>query len=114
MTASAWWPGKWVFREAPVASSVPVEIEKRGALEIRITWDDDHVSCYANVDLRFACACATCVEEWTGERRIHRSDIPADIQPLGIELVGNYAIQITWSDGHASGIYSFERLRQLG
>jgi DUF971 family protein len=39
--------------------------------------------------------------------------VPADVHPLRIESVGRYALQITWSDGHASGIYPFRRLRDL-
>ena len=94
-------------------SSIPSEIERVGGREIRITWDDGHVSTYANADLRFACACANCVEEWSGVRRIQRESIPSDIFPTGMELVGNYAVQITWSDGHATGIYTYDSLRAL-
>jgi len=97
-----------------VASSVPVEIEKVGDREVRILWEDGHVSRYANVDLRLACACAGCVEEFTGERRITPDQIASDVRPTAMELVGNYAVQITWSDGHATGIYTFERLRSMG
>ena len=91
----------------------PEEIERRGDREIGITWDDGHVSVYPNAELRFACSCALCIEETSGVRGIRREQIPADIRPTGIELVGNYAIQITWSDGHATGIYTFEHLRAL-
>ena len=37
----------------------------------------------------------------------------SDIKPVTIEPVGNYAIHIDWSDGHRSGIFSFEHLRQI-
>lgn len=94
-------------------SSVPTEIERVGGREIRITWEDGHVSVYANPDLRYACACANCVEEWSGVRRLQRETIPSDIFPTGMELVGNYAVQITWSDGHATGIYTYDNLRAL-
>jgi len=94
-------------------SSIPREIERLGAREMRITWDDGHVSVYANPDLRFACSCANCIEEWSGVRRIQRETIPTDIFPTGMELVGNYAVQITWSDGHATGIYTYDHLRAL-
>lgn len=39
-----------------------------------------------------------------------------DVGPLraeGIEAVGNYAIRIRFSDGHASGIYSWTYLRGI-
>ena len=93
---------------------IPKEIESIAGREIRIVWEDDVISLFKNADLRFTCRCASCVEEITGQRIITREQIPETIAPNNIELVGNYAIQITWSDGHASGIYTFEHLRQLG
>ncbi|MFQ5600949.1 MAG: DUF971 domain-containing protein [Candidatus Krumholzibacteriia bacterium] len=93
-------------------SATPTEIEKLGDREIKITWDDGHVSLYRNPDLRFACSCAMCVEEMSGARRITREQIPEDIRPTGMELVGNYAVQITWSDGHSTGIYTYDHLRE--
>jgi ATP-binding protein involved in chromosome partitioning len=65
-------------------------------------------------ELRLACGCASCVDEWTGEARLDPATIPPDVHPVRIEAVGHYAIQIEWSDGHSSGIYPFTRLRQLG
>jgi Uncharacterized protein conserved in bacteria len=40
--------------------------------------------------------------------------VPPDITPRVISSVGNYAITISWSDGHSTGIYSFEHLRAIG
>jgi len=64
--------------------------------------------------LRLACACATCVDEWTGEERLDPAAVPADVRPVSIRRVGRYAIQVAWSDGHDTGIYPFARLRELG
>ena len=61
----------------------------------------------------FACACARCVDEWSGAATLDPSTVPADVHPLQIRNVGRYAIQIDWSDGHDSGIYPFRRLREL-
>ncbi|UCE03625.1 MAG: DUF971 domain-containing protein [Candidatus Latescibacterota bacterium] len=94
-------------------AAMPSEIEKLGAREIKITWDDGHVSVYRNPELRFACSCALCVEETTGVRRLRREQVPEEIAPTAMELVGNYAVQITWNDGHATGIYTYDHLRQL-
>ena len=63
--------------------------------------------------LRLACACARCVDEWSGAGRLDPATVPEDVHPLRIESVGRYAIQIHWSDGHDSGIYPFRRLRDL-
>ena len=94
-------------------SPVPVEIEKRGDRDVRIVWDDRHESVYPNTELRFACSCASCVDEWTGERRLQRAAVADAIAPTDLQLVGNYALHITWSDGHSTGIYTWDALRRL-
>jgi len=81
--------------------------------EVRIEWADGHRSVYANHDLRCACSCAGCVDERTGERTLQPGRVPADVKALGIRLVGNYALEFEWSDGHRTGIYSFTLLRRL-
>jgi DUF971 family protein len=91
----------------------PSEIERLGDRAIRIVWADGHVSEYPNLELRYACSCALCVDEWTGVKRVRREDLPGDIRPTGMQLVGNYAVQIPWSDGHSTGIYTFEHLRAV-
>jgi len=58
-------------------------------------------------DLRANCQCASCVSELTGKRVLDIKKIPADINPKEILPLGNYAVGITWSDGHASGIYPY-------
>jgi ATP-binding protein involved in chromosome partitioning len=92
---------------------VPTQIRQGGPRELAIRWSDGRESIYDVRDLRLACGCARCVDEWTGEGRLDPSTVPADVHPLRIEPVGRYAIQIEWSDGHASGIYPFARLREL-
>ncbi len=89
------------------------EIRQKGPSEHGITWRDGHQSVYPVRALRLACGCATCVDEWSGEGRLDPDSVPEDVHPLRIERVGRYAIQISWSDGHDTGIYPFERLRAL-
>ena len=91
----------------------PVQIQQAGARELSIRWSDGRESVYDVRDLRLACGCATCVDEWSGAERLDPASVPEDVRPLRIEPVGRYAIQIAWSDGHTTGIYPFERLRQL-
>jgi DUF971 family protein len=93
--------------------TAPLEIEKLGDTAMKIVWDDGHVSTYPNPELRFRCSCASCVDEWTGERRVTAAQIAPDVKPVGLELVGNYAVQFSWSDGHSTGIYTWEYLRQI-
>lgn len=91
----------------------PVEIAKIGETAVRIRWQDGHEGSYTTRYLRGICQCAACVDEWTGVKRIAMDGIPVDIRALKILPVGQYAIQIEWSDGHSTGIYAFDVLRKL-
>jgi ATP-binding protein involved in chromosome partitioning len=95
------------------ARFVPTEIGQRGPRALGITWGDGGESVFDVRALRLACACAVCVDEWTGEERLDPAAVPEDVAPVRIEPVGRYAIRIEWSDGHTSGIYPFRRLRGL-
>lgn len=83
-----------------------------GVLEIR--WSDGVVHRLGFKYLRSHCPCAGCVNEFTGVRTLDVESIPESIQPEAIETVGNYALRIGWSDRHNTGIYTWERLRELG
>lgn len=91
----------------------PVRIAQHDAQTLAIDWADGVRSLYDVRALRLACACAECVDEWSGEARLAPTGVPADVAPRGIHSVGRYAIQIDWSDGHSTGIYPFARLRSL-
>ena len=92
---------------------VPTSIGQQGPRNLAITWADGHQSVYDVRALRLACACAECIDEWTGEERLDDASVPQDVAPVKIQSVGRYAIQIDWSDGHTTGIYPFRRLREL-
>lgn len=92
---------------------VPVSMEKKGENVLRIVWDDGLETEFHVAALRRACPCAGCVDEWTGKRTLDPLAVLDTVRPLRIEPVGRYAIRITWSDGHDTGIYSFEYLRAL-
>ena len=94
-------------------STDPVRIKKVSDQKLMIVWDDDHESHYFGPLLRGLCPCASCQDEDTGERLILPMHISDELEFSNIELVGHYAIQILWSDGHRTGIYSFEYLRRL-
>lgn len=91
----------------------PAKIEPLGKTGMRITWDDGHVSPYGYRDLRLACPCAGCVDEFTGAKRLDPATVPADVHALTSGTVGRYALNIRWSDGHDGGIYTFARLRAM-
>ena len=91
---------------------VPKEIKADGdALTIR--WSDGHTSVYSGRTLRLACRCAACVDEWSHESLVQPEQIPEAVKPLNIEVMGSYALHFAWSDGHNTGIYSYDYLRGL-
>ena len=91
----------------------PRELQLHEGQTLTILWSDGHRSTYPGHHLRCQCQCALCVDEWTGQPRLSPERIPSDVRPLQANPVGRYGIQIDWSDGHTTGIYTFERLRQL-
>ncbi len=93
--------------------TTPVEICQSGPQVLSIRWADGEESAFPVRALRLACACALCVDEWTGEYKLDPAAVPEDIRPVKVGSVGRYAISIRWSDGHDTGIYPFERLRAL-
>lgn len=80
--------------------------------DLKIEWRDGLVAHYPFFYLRDACPCAGCVDEISGKKTLDPSSIPSDIHIQKAEYVGNYALRITWSDGHDTGLYSFRILRE--
>ncbi|HXI19755.1 MAG TPA: DUF971 domain-containing protein, partial [Gemmatimonadales bacterium] len=79
---------------------------------IRIDWmPEGHTAVFPARALRLACPCAGCVEEMTGRPLLDPATVPADVHPLRLSLVGAYGLRVEWSDGHDTGIYTWERLR---
>ncbi len=86
-------------------------IRADGVLEI--VWEPGTVCRYPFRYLRQECPCAACVNEFTGERTLDPESVPESIQPVALEFSGNYAIKIQWSDGHSTGLYTWDRLLKL-
>jgi DUF971 family protein len=91
----------------------PTLVKRVSPKQTDITWNDGHFGSYPSWYLRENCMCAACVEEFTGQRKVGHGNIPASIERVNVSPVGNYALQFAWSDGHETGIYSFEYLRDL-
>ena len=94
-------------------AQLPIEIGRANEHDVKIRWADGHESLYPARPLRLQCPCAGCIDEVTGEIRVTEKTVPQDVHPLKIETIGRYAITPHWSDGHHTGIYSFELLRAL-
>ena len=91
----------------------PREIKHEDDFTLSITWGDDRQCRYKAAELRRACPCAQCVNEWTGERMLKPESISENMEIRDISIVGRYALNFRWSDGHETGIYSFRYLREL-
>ncbi len=78
-----------------------------------IEWPDGHQSRYPLVALRALCPCAACRDERDrpGVLRILTQNAPNATRLRRVDRVGNYAISLLWGDGHNTGIYPFEFLR---
>ncbi len=89
---------------------LPVAITRR-ADGLLVDWDGaGHRAVLPGRMLRLACPCAECVEEMSGRPLLDPARVPADVTALAVEPVGAYGIRIRWSDGHGTGIYTWELL----
>lgn len=99
---------------------VPSRLELAEDDRLCIVWSDGHKRLYTPGELRRNCPCATCREQRDAPPPPATSLpvlSPAEAQPLALRAmkpVGHYAYSITFSDGHSTGIYTFELLRALG
>jgi DUF971 family protein len=98
------------YSRGPLTLHCPTEINHvKADGRVRITWDDGHVGEYPEEYLRGYCPCALCQGHGA-----QRNFVPVSDAKLGeIRLVGNYAIEFRWQDGHSTGIYTYDYLRSL-
>jgi DUF971 family protein len=89
--------------------------------ELHIEWRSGEVTVCSFVDLRNNCPCAECrsekakgteqlLDETSGELRVRSQ---AELTITNVQLVGNYALQLEWSDGHTHGLYTWSYLREM-
>ncbi len=81
--------------------------------EITLTFEGQKPISISNHDLRANCQCALCINELTGEAILKGSDVNKDIAAKEVFPLGNYALGIIWNDGHSSGIYPYNLIRNL-
>ncbi|HMN48260.1 MAG TPA: DUF971 domain-containing protein [Ignavibacteriaceae bacterium] len=92
----------------------PAKIKLVGKKNLLILWDDGQQDLLDLKMLRKLCPCATCLAEREKQNKMY---IPIftenQITVKSINQVGKYAVQITWNDGHSTGIYEYPFLRNL-
>ena len=79
-----------------------------------IDWPDGRTDRLGFATMRRDCPCAACVSELTGERLLDPASVADDIDASAVELAGNYALRVRWSDGHDTGLFTWTHLRRLG
>jgi DUF971 family protein len=94
-------------------SNEPVDIEVKRDEGVTIRFADDHVTRIGLMELRLGCPCATCRSlRERGEEGWPRPGAPNPLRITDAQFHGAYALQITWNDGHRTGLYTFEALRR--
>jgi DUF971 family protein len=101
----------------PRGDAVPKDLKVQlKEQRLTILWGEGRTSEYPLGKLRALCPCATC----RGEREkasanplaILKTD-PTTLRVTTARLIGNYAIQFDWSDGHNAGMFDYRFLRGL-
>src|SRR4051794_38544034 len=107
----------------PAETVTPVRLNLKKDEKLEIEWSDGTTSVYPISLLRGRCPCAACKNERELEQKekaskklglkILKGDHTAPLAVINAELVGGYAIRLDWSDGHGTGIYSWQYLREI-
>lgn len=108
----------------PRKKPTSVKIHVSSGAGVDITWADGHASHYDFAYLREECPCATCNDERIKKAEL-QSAAPGFASSPALPMfkpkpraqaatqVGNYAIQLSFTDGHSTGIYSYDHLRSI-
>jgi DUF971 family protein len=94
----------------------PLRIDAdRAAGTLAVGWADGHATTYDTVTLRWLCPCAYCRGEagMPGWLDSNPTLTPDQTRLVDVALVGTYAIQVTWGDGHATGYHTYQLLREM-
>lgn len=97
-----------------MSNEAPTNIRAhQGEQILELSWGDGSVARLPYHYLRGECPCASCRNEWTGERILDPATLRPDLRLEGMEGIGNYAVRLGWNDGHSSGLYTWETLQRL-
>jgi DUF971 family protein len=94
----------------------PKQIKVKDKSRLYIKWNDNTSSEIGLEYLRDECPCASCKGETVllkTYRPVRKEKHPEMYKIADIKTVGGYAIQITWKDGHNTGLYTWDNLKQI-
>ncbi len=91
----------------------PLDVTVKRDEGITIVFADDHVATFSLVDVRLGCPCADCqVARGKGQPGWPLPHSPIPLAITDAEFHGGWGLGITWNDGHSTGIFSFQLLRE--
>jgi DUF971 family protein len=102
-----------------IVESPPVKLDLKKDRGLTVEWADGTTSYYSIVYLRRMSPSADVKQLREEMVRNPLTILPSSagstgpLVATGAELVGNYAIKILFSDGHQTGIYSWDYLRRI-
>ena len=104
-----------ISRESATVNHNSADTSRTSAYALVIEWDDKHLGRHLLSSLRSYCPCASCRTEGGDSGGMIMLPVltPGQHELVGIEPVGAYALQLIWGDGHRTGIYSFDYLREI-
>jgi DUF971 family protein len=104
----------WDQIRPAIRAPQPVDLAvSEDRLRLKIRWDDGRSTEPTGQQLRRRCPCAACIDEWTQRQTLDPASVPPSLEIVEVKAVGNYAIGLTFGDGHRTGIYPWPLLRAL-
>lgn len=105
----------------PRKKPADVKVHVSSGAGVDIVWADGHTSHYDFAYLRDLCPCATCNDERRKKEQLAGAGGTSAVLPMfkprpgvrAAKTVGHYALQMDFTDGHATGIYSYDYLRTI-
>jgi ATP-binding protein involved in chromosome partitioning len=88
-----------------------IALDDEGSL--RVVWADGSTTTLGAYHLRLSCPCAVCVDEHTGKKLLDDKRVPLDVKIKEVHPVGSYGLTPIFTDGHGTGIFTFERVKKL-
>ena len=97
-----------------IVNPIAVELDETDRV-MRIRWDDGHLGEWGWLALRRACPCALCAGEGNlpGVVTLGTIFTPQQTTMERVKWIGRYALAPIWADGHDTGLFTYQKLRQL-